>query len=690
MYREKWNLSVSVIVILLLPVAASNTDNEDCPNYGQRSSRQGNIASINYPQLYPPDKDCSWFISSEHDHIIISFLAFDLEDGTLCENDYLEYGPALGGSVKLCGSQLPNPIISTRDHVWLKFHTNTKIQRSGFLLTYVASSNSTPCRNGEFQCSNQLCILNEWRCNGKSECGDGSDEDPQLCKPASSCAIHSFACSTTDTCLPEFRQCDGINDCPDGSDEQYCPEYCKHSLDGEVGYFTSPNYPHPYANNMSCSWTILSTVNTIQLRFVEFQLQENDFLIAYDGDDIYQEELTHLYGGDKVPHVIESTHSRMLVVFKSDAKLVSKGFNATYQHKGICLDTQVLCGDESNCYDPEIARCNDYFDCTDGEDELGCRDCKSDEFACWNGKNCFSQDDHCSGKPRCADGSDEYNCNALICNSDRGLFLCGNKQCIFESWQCDGTDDCGDGSDENYCPGILSTRVITAAVIGSLVCGLLLVIALGCTCKLYALRLSEQHPYGRSSPMRRLEQEFMRREAPPTYAETVASSTEPGDHATSAFMQQIHALSRARRSRRPRRPRSRALVISVADENPVENCDQESSATHRDEEGDVDTDTETNHDAQHLRNLDPQIADAVSNVQQLQNIISGAEFGEEDANDNAASCDDASAADIDNDDGAPDDNVSINASSSGDDDNNQLPIESDSTRLLSNQTDSTC
>ena len=36
-----------------------------------------------------------------------------------------------------------------------------------------------------------------------------------------------------------------------------------------------------------------------------------------------------------------------------------------------------------------------------------------------------------------------------------------------------------------------SRRVITAAVIGSLLCALLLVIAIGCTCKLHARRMSQ-------------------------------------------------------------------------------------------------------------------------------------------------------------------------------------------------------
>lgn len=87
-------------------------------------------------------------------------------------------------------------------------------------------------------------------------------------------------------------------------------------------------------------------------------------------------------------------------------------------------------------------------------------------------------------------------CYELCCSS--GVFVYESNipalwycRCVFESWRCDGQVDCKDGTDELNCTVTLPRKVITAATVGSLVCGLLLVIAMGCTCKLYSLRTRE-------------------------------------------------------------------------------------------------------------------------------------------------------------------------------------------------------
>ena len=109
---------------------------------------------------------------------------------------------------------------------------------------------------------------------------------------------------------------------------------------------------------------------------------------------------------------------------------------------------------------------------------------------------------------------------------------------------------------------------------GSLICGLLLVIAISCTCKLIALRQVERHNssshtspshishnYDRNyningftgdsdTPLFRLEHGFFFREPPPSYATAVG-----GYHSdrNNSYIEQIRQIRRQRRLRRNRR-----------------------------------------------------------------------------------------------------------------------------------------
>ncbi|XP_064466492.1 low-density lipoprotein receptor-related protein 12-like isoform X2 [Ornithodoros turicata] len=230
-----------------------------------------------------------------------------------------------------------------------------------------------------------------------------------------------------------------------------------------------------------------------------------------------------------------------------------------------CGGNRTLCSPTSTtCYDPVSERCDNIFHCENGEDEQGCVTGCEHKIRCISGIGCYSSEERCNGVLHCADHSDELGCGRDKCRSERGGYLCGDGRCISEDAVCDRISDCSDGSDEYAC---LKNSMITAAVMGSLICGLLVVVAVSCSCRLYALRLAVRRQEAAAAaaearldiPPRFVDDggDFWFREPPPPYAVAVGEPryrTYPESVMYSGTTSNI-----PRRSRRIRRHRRRPL-----------------------------------------------------------------------------------------------------------------------------------
>ncbi|XP_056277840.1 low-density lipoprotein receptor-related protein 12 [Pseudoliparis swirei] len=404
----------------------------------------------------------------------------------------------------------------------------------GFRLSYITGkAEVSSCDVDQFHCSNGKCVPDRWRCNSMDECGDNSDEDLCAESPFSfqPCSLNQFPClsryTRIYTCLPHSLRCDGSIDCQDLGDEIDCDvPTCGEWLRNFYGSFSSPNYPDFYPPGSNCTWLInTGDHRKVVLRFTDFKLDGTgygDYVKVYDGLEENPRRLLRVLTAfdSRAPVAVVSSSGQLRVHFYADKVNAARGFNVTYQVDGFCLPWEVPCGGNWGCY-TEQQRCDGYWHCPNGRDELNCSTCQEEEFPCSRNGACYPRSDRCNYQNRCPNGSDEKNC--FFCQP--GNFHCKNNRCVFESWVCDAQDDCGDGSDEESCPVIVPTRVITAAVIGSLICGLLLVIALGCTCKLYSLRMFERRSF--ETQLSRVEAELLRREAPPSYGQLIAQGLIP-------------------------------------------------------------------------------------------------------------------------------------------------------------------
>jgi len=190
------------------------------------------------------------------------------------------------------------------------------------------------------------------------------------------------------------------------------------------------------------------------------------------------------------------------------------------------------CCDETNfkCYRKHQV-CDGEWQCPNGQDERACPTCQSQPtFVQCPGDlvfdaqlKCLPVNFVCDGVPDCncktkscrlSNGFEEQNCGAC----GEGAFHCASTDsCIPERQQCDMRPDCAGGEDELDCPIEDKRKVLTAAIVGSLGCGVLFVIALGCTRRLFHVQTATSCSSRARRNLQSLANILQVREAPPTY-----------------------------------------------------------------------------------------------------------------------------------------------------------------------------
>ncbi|XP_053679403.1 tolloid-like protein 2 [Anopheles nili] len=262
----------------------------------------GRLESPNYPVDYLPNKECIWRITVPKDYqVALKFQSFEVENHDSCIYDYVEVRD--GGTADsrvigvFCGYKIPPDMKSTSNKLFVKFVSDSSVQKAGFSATFMKEVDE--CEHMDHGCEHE-CIntLGGYEC----ACYIGYE-------------LHS--------------------------DKKSCENACGGQLDTPNGTILSPSFPKEYPIMKECVWEIVALPqHKITLNFTHFDLEGNTFYQASECEYDYVAVLSkspdgtlHKHGsycGYNVPTPITSEWNILRVVFKSDKTIQKTGFAAVY------------------------------------------------------------------------------------------------------------------------------------------------------------------------------------------------------------------------------------------------------------------------------------------------------------------------------------------------------------------------
>uniref|UniRef100_A0A4W6G670 Low density lipoprotein receptor-related protein 10 n=1 Tax=Lates calcarifer TaxID=8187 RepID=A0A4W6G670_LATCA len=455
---------------------------------------------------FGPTYDC-WIIKGvEGEPVVLSFSQFSAR----CRKEWVSIKSSTGGEpVVLCGSKLPPPMEFPGGNITVMHHFLPHLfPVSSFLLSYARDSGECPVTS--FECLGGRCLPLSWRCNGQVEClgegpGIGTDEqdcDAEVETPQPPKRRSTQAEETQRETYTEINH-DRDSDRHKPVDKTWSSDRswpCGGLLQTFYGTFSPPAIRN---SALYCVWTLdPQDSRPLRLDLQQLVLGHGDRLTIYNREQGNGDVIKTITSTSNYKSVQVESHTGLLsMVYETLPGSEGSGFNATFHVGSYCPPWEGRCGGASGgCFTQE-QRCDGKWDCPEtGKDEEGCRGCSPNQFACgmtgqralppshFSGRPvCYPVTERCNYQLYCADGRRRADCT--VCQP--GTFHCDSDRCVFES---------------------------------CLVCGLLLVIAMGCTCKLYSLRTRE---YSMFAPISRQEAELIQQQAPPSYGQLIARASSP-------------------------------------------------------------------------------------------------------------------------------------------------------------------
>ncbi|XP_069007315.1 cubilin [Embiotoca jacksoni] len=338
------------------------------------SGPNGSFSSPGYPNRYPENTECIWYIStSTGSSITLTIQEFDVEFHQDCNYDVLEVygGPDLSAPrlTQLCSTtSSPIHVSSTGNLLTVRFKSDAYVSGRGFTAgwTEVPGGCGGPVTapSGEIHspsypssypnnvdCSwvisvdpNHRVLLNFSDLDIEYHSNCNWDYVAVHDGPTSSSPLLVRVCGTVPPSITSTQNTMYVRFRSDSSRRHRgfsarFSEACGATImtDNVGGAISSPRYPALYPPNQNCSWIIRAQepFNHVTLSFTDFDLERinsncsHDAVEILDGDNSQAPPIGR-YCGAEVPHPVTSFSSALVVKFLSDSSVSRKGFTATY------------------------------------------------------------------------------------------------------------------------------------------------------------------------------------------------------------------------------------------------------------------------------------------------------------------------------------------------------------------------
>ncbi|XP_041910862.1 CUB and sushi domain-containing protein 1 [Arvicola amphibius] len=288
---------------------------------GNLTGPAGVILSPNYPQPYPPGKECDWRIKVNPDFVIaLIFKSFSMEPSY----DFLhiyegeDSNSPLIGSFQ--GSQAPERIESSGNSLFLAFRSDASVGLSGFAIEFKEKPREA--------CFDPGNIMNGTRIGTDFKLGSTvtyqCDSGYKIVDPSSiECVTGADGKPSWDRALPA------------------CQAPCGGQYGGSEGVVLSPNYPHNYTAGQICIYSITVPKEFVVFgQFAYFQTALNDLAELFDGTHPQARLLSSLSGSHSGETLPLATSNQILLRFSAKSGASARGFHFVYQAVPRTSDTQ--------------------------------------------------------------------------------------------------------------------------------------------------------------------------------------------------------------------------------------------------------------------------------------------------------------------------------------------------------------